>query len=40
MLTLDPYGGNTLNTAAAFYECWECDGCDTPPDWPPIDGWQ
>jgi len=35
MFTLDPYAGSTLNTAAAFYECWECDGCP-PPDWPPI----
>jgi hypothetical protein len=37
MFTLDPYGASTLNTAAAFYECWECDGCDPPDDPYPFD---
>ncbi len=31
MITLDPYGSDTVNTSAAFYECWECDLCPPPP---------
>jgi|GEM_PF-4683990 hypothetical protein len=32
----DPFTGVSLNTAAAFYECWECPDRCPPPPWEPI----